>query len=63
MFESARLPGGKEFRLPGIVPKLSATPGATEWIGPELGAHTDLVLAGLGYAAERIAALRAEGAI
>jgi formyl-CoA transferase len=63
MFESARLPGGKEFRMPGIVPKLSDTPGSTEWIGPELGAHTDEVLAGLGYAAERIAALRADGAI
>jgi formyl-CoA transferase len=63
MFESARLPDGQEFKMPGIVPKLSETPGATEWVGPELGAHTDAVLAGLGYAAERIAALRADGAI
>ena len=63
MFESARLPDGKEFRLPGIVPKLSETPGGTEWIGPALGEHTDAVLAELGYAAERIAAQRADGAI
>jgi formyl-CoA transferase len=63
MFESARLPDGKEFKMPGIVPKLSETPGATEWIGPELGEHTDEVLTGLGYAAERIAELRAGGAI
>jgi formyl-CoA transferase len=63
MFESARLPDGKEFRLPGIVPKLSETPGGTEWIGPALGEHTDAVLTELGYAAERIAALRADGAI
>jgi formyl-CoA transferase len=63
MFESARLPDGKEFRMPGIVPKLSATPGGTEWVGPELGAHTDQVLAALGYDAADIARLRAAGAV
>jgi len=63
MFETARLADGKEFRMPGIVPKLSDTPGGTEWIGPALGAHTDAVLASLGYTPERIAAMRADGAI
>jgi formyl-CoA transferase len=37
MLEEASLPDGRRFRIPGIVPKLSATPGATEWLGPELG--------------------------
>ena len=63
MLEMAKLPDGRDCRLPGIVPKLSATPGRTEWIGPALGAHTDEVLAALGYDAARIAALRADGAI
>ena len=63
MVETARLPDGRPFRMPGIVPKLSATPGGTEWLGPELGEHTDAVLAGLGYAAAEIAALRAGGAV
>ena len=63
MLQAVTLPGGRECRMPGIVPKLSATPGSTEWIGPALGAHTDEVLAGLGYDAARIAALRAAGAI
>jgi formyl-CoA transferase len=49
--------------MPGIVPKLSATPGGTTWIGPRLGEHTDAVLAALGYAAEEIARLRREGAV
>lgn len=63
MIESARLPDGKAFQIPGIVPKLSDTPGSTEWLGPELGAHTEAVLAELGYDGEQIAALRAAGAI
>ncbi len=63
MFETATLPDGKAFRLPGIVPKLSVTPGSTEWIGPTLGEHTEAVLAGLGYGAAAIAALRAGGAV
>jgi len=63
MLQSARLPDGKEFRMPGIVPKLSDTPGGTEWIGPQLGEHTAAILQQLGYDAARIAALKAQGAI
>ena len=63
MIESAKLPDGRDFRMPGIIPKLSETPGSTEWIGPALGAHTDEVLASLGYAVEMIAQLRQDGAV
>jgi len=63
MFESATLPDGQAFRLPGIVPKLSATPGGTTWIGPALGEHTDRVLAALGYDVAAIARLHAAGAV
>lgn len=57
------LPDGTAMPMPGIVPKLSATPGGLRWLGPELGAHTDEVLEGLGYSAEEVAALRGRGAI
>ncbi|WP_373388864.1 CaiB/BaiF CoA transferase family protein [Pseudomonas alcaligenes] len=63
MFLSARLPDGKPFRMPGIVPKLSATPGDVQWTGPALGEHNAQVLGELGYGAEQIAALKAAGTI
>jgi formyl-CoA transferase len=63
MFVAGQLPDGKEFKMPGIVPKLSTTPGSTEWVGPALGAHTDELLSGLGYNRETIARLRNEAAI
>ncbi|KAB2969638.1 CaiB/BaiF CoA-transferase family protein [Zoogloea sp.] len=63
MIEEAALADGTPIRIPGVVPRLEGTPGSTEWLGPGLGEHTDAILAGLGYAAERIARLRADGAI
>ena len=63
MFLAAKLPDGKPFKMPGIVPKLSETPGGVEWTGPKLGEHNDLVLGRLGYSTEQIAALRNSGVI
>jgi len=63
MIEAHTLPGGLEVDFPGIVPKLSATPGRTRWLGPALGEHTDEILAGLGIDAERLSTLRADGVI
>jgi len=63
MFEQHAFADGTPVKLPAPSPKLSATPPGTRWLGPKLGAHTDAVLAELGYTAEDIAALRASGAI
>jgi formyl-CoA transferase len=63
MFLNATLPDGKAFKMPGIVPKLSETPGSAEWTGPALGEHTDSILRGLGYDETQIAELRGRGAI
>lgn len=63
MIREAQLPDGRSFRVPGVVPKLSATPGDLRWIGPALGEHTDTVLRELGYDDAHIARLRSDGAI
>jgi len=55
--------GEHDLLLPGIVPKLSDTPGGTKWIGPRLGEHTSEVLSGLGFRDEEIAALKARGVV
>jgi len=49
MIEQHKLPDGTAIKLPGIVPKLSDTPGATAWVGPALGAHNSEILRSLGY--------------
>nr|WP_155712805.1 CaiB/BaiF CoA-transferase family protein [Pseudoduganella dura] len=58
-----RLPDGVEVAMPGIVPKLSETPGAVRWQGPALGEHTDTVLAQLGMTVADIARLRENGVV
>jgi len=63
MFEQHLFKDGTPIKLPAVTPKLSETPGGTRWIGPELGEHTDEVLASLGYSAEQIAALRSQGVL
>ena len=58
MIRQVRLKDGTPLKVPGIVPKLSATPGDIDWSGPELGEHTATVLAAHGYSAREIAGLK-----
>lgn len=51
-------------RMQGIFPLLSRTPGRVAWAGPQLGQHTEEILAGrLGFSSEEIETLRSRGAI
>ncbi|MEK7361301.1 MAG: CoA transferase, partial [Pseudomonadota bacterium] len=63
MIRQFTLKDGTPLKLPGIVPKLSDTPGDIDWIGPELGAHTEEVLRAHGYNDSAIAELREKKAI
>ncbi|CAM5219824.1 Formyl-CoA transferase OS=Castellaniella defragrans OX=75697 GN=HNR28_001375 PE=3 SV=1 [Castellaniella defragrans] len=55
------LPDGTPCQVPGIVPKLSATPGGIDRPAPVLGQDTDDILHGLGVDAETCARWRALG--
>ncbi|MDT7838553.1 CaiB/BaiF CoA transferase family protein [Aquabacterium sp. OR-4] len=54
---------GHTVAVPGIVPKLSATPGTLRSSAPRLGDDTDAVLAGMGLTPVQIAELRARGVV
>lgn len=63
MIRDIRLADGSSLKVPGVVPKLSATPGGFDGGGPALGEQTDEILRELGYDAAQIADLRARGII
>jgi formyl-CoA transferase len=63
MLEQWKLPDGKPMKIPGIVPRLSETPGATRWLGPTLGEHNAEILSALGYDEARQQDLKARGIV
>ncbi|MGF6096898.1 CaiB/BaiF CoA transferase family protein [Pseudomonas sp. 18175] len=63
MLLDAQLPGGVSVKMPGIVPKLSETPGGVNWQGPTLGQHTDAILDGLGLTGADIQRLKTSGVV
>ena len=54
---------GDTVTVPGIVPKLSATPGVVRSSAPHLGEDTDAVLREMGLTGEQIAVLRQRGVV
>jgi crotonobetainyl-CoA:carnitine CoA-transferase CaiB-like acyl-CoA transferase len=46
MFEEVEV-GGRPLKLPAMAPRLTETPGRTDWPGPEVGAHNREVFGGL----------------
>ncbi|WP_338847417.1 CaiB/BaiF CoA-transferase family protein [Massilia sp. W12] len=63
MFEQHYFADGSPVKLPAVTPKMSATPGATRWLGPQLGQHNREILQQLGMSEEQIAALQADGVL
>jgi formyl-CoA transferase len=63
MIMDGTLPDGTPIKLPGIVPKLSETPGQVNTQAPTLGQHTEEVLSRLGIDASTQAAWRERGIV
>jgi len=63
MIVPVRLDDGDVLEVPGVVPKLSRTPGGHRRNAPRIGQDTDAVLREVGLSSEQIAALKARGVV
>jgi len=63
MIDSVRMDDGTDLAVPGIVPKLSRTPGGHRRNAPAIGQDTDAVLKELGLTPEQIQALKHRGIV
>jgi formyl-CoA transferase len=63
VIQTVRTVDGLDVAMPGIIPKLSGTPGAIRCRAPSLGEHTQQVLAQAGLTAPEIAALLAKNIV
>ncbi|OLN23046.1 carnitine dehydratase [Domibacillus antri] len=64
MIREVAVEGLGTLKMPGIVPKMSETPGEIEWAGPKLGQHTDEILKEkIHLSDEQINALKEHGII
>jgi len=63
MLDERRMDDGSSLTLPGIVPKLSATPGSHRRNAPAIGQDSDAVLKELGLSPEQIFGLKEKGIV
>jgi formyl-CoA transferase len=63
MIDEVQMDDGTRLAVPGIVPKLSRTPGGHRRNAPALGQDTDAVLREIGLSPAQIAALRDRGIV
>ncbi|MEM6581377.1 MAG: CaiB/BaiF CoA-transferase family protein [Pseudomonadota bacterium] len=63
LFESVEI-DGKPLKIPAIMPRLSETPGQTDWPGSRIGSHNDEILRGvLDLGDAELEQLRGKGVI
>jgi formyl-CoA transferase len=63
MIQHVQMSDGSSLAVPGIIPKLSRTPGGHRSNAPSLGQDTDAVLLGLGITPEQISAMKEKGIV
>jgi len=63
MIQSIVAGDGERLKVPGVVPKLSATPGGIRSAAPKLGEHTDEVLKDIGFSSEEISGLKGKAIV
>jgi formyl-CoA transferase len=63
MIEQITMADGSRLSVPGVVPKLSRTPGGMRRLAPNLGQDTDAVLTEMGLSPAQIQSLRERGVV
>lgn len=63
MLQKIKLDDGSDLMVPGVIPKLSDTPGSFTGGGPRLGQHTEEVLSCMGVDASHLESLRQKGVV
>jgi len=64
MLQQIELPDGKKILVPGVVPKLSETPGEIKWSGPSLGEHNkEIYTEFMNFSFEEFKKLKEQGVV
>jgi formyl-CoA transferase len=63
MLQEITMTDGSNLKVPGVVPKLSVTPGQHRRNAPDLGQDTDDILKEMGLTSEQIQKLKASGIV
>ena len=59
--ETIEMHDGTKLDVPGVIPKLSRTPGSIKILAPDIGENTDAILRDIGLSNDQIESLKARG--
>ena len=59
--QTIQMQDGSKVDVPGVIPKLSRTPGSIKTLAPEIGQNTDEILKSIGLTDDQVASLKERG--
>jgi formyl-CoA transferase len=59
--QTIQMRDGSKLDVPGVIPKLSRTPGSIKTLAPDIGENTDEILRGIGLSDFQVASLKERG--
>ena len=59
--QTITMPDGTKLDVPGVMPKLSRTPGSIKTLAPDIGQNTDEILRNIGLSEQQVVALKKRG--
>ena len=59
--QTIQMKDGSKVDVPGVIPKLSRTPGSIKTLAPEIGQNTDEILKSIGLSNAQVASLKERG--